>query len=177
MTTETKSKIRLVALITLVILTLDHLTKWLIVKYIPYGGEVIVWPGFFDVLHTRNTGAAFGMLSEWNSPLRDVFFYGVGSLAFYFLFQYIKSTPLSDKITLAALSLVTGGAIGNLTDRLIRGSVVDFLSFHYHHQIKMLTLFGYEIVIPLTWPAFNVADSSICVGVTLLIVQSLRKPE
>lgn len=174
MTLAGAPKIKLVLLVTTLIVTLDHITKWLIVQYIPYGGDIVVWPGFFDIVHTRNTGAAFGILSDWDSPLRDVFFYAVGALAFGFLIQYIKSTPITDKITLIGLSLVTGGAIGNISDRIIRGSVVDFLSVHYQHQIKTLTLFGYDMVIPLTWPAFNVADSAICVGVGLLVVQSLR---
>lgn len=171
-----KPKLKLVLAVALTIIALDHLTKWLIVENISFGGSITIIPNIFDIVHTRNTGAAFGMLSGWESPLRDSFFYAIGVVAFFFLYHYIKSTHESDKITIIALSLICGGALGNLSDRLLRGSVVDFLSFHYYNVVKTFSLFGHDFVIPLTWPAFNVADSSICVGVGLLLIQNFRTP-
>lgn len=169
-------KFKLVVIISLAIIVADHLTKWMIVGSLPIGGEIPVWPGFFDIVHTRNVGAAFGMLSGWESPYRDWFFYVIGAAAFAFLYYYVRSTPESDRLSLTALALITGGAVGNLTDRLMRGSVVDFLSFHWHDAVWSASAFGHRFAVPLTWPAFNVADSAICVGVTLLLIQSLRTP-
>lgn len=170
-------KFKLVLFIALTVIVADHLTKWMIVESLPIGAEIPVWRGFFDIVHTRNTGAAFGMLSSWNSPLRDWFFYGIGILAFAFLYYYVKTTPASDRVSLTALSLITGGAIGNLTDRMMRGSVVDFLSVHWREAVWRFSALGRDFVIPLIWPAFNVADAAICVGVGLLLVRSLRAPE
>lgn len=170
-----KSKLILVLSVAMAVFFLDHLTKWLIVENLSFADKIVVIPDIFDIVHTRNTGAAFGFLSGWDSPLRDWFFYGIGLLAFFFLYHYVKSTPASDRLTLLALALITGGAIGNLSDRMLRGSVVDFLSVHYYQETLKFSLFGSRIVIPLIWPAFNVADSAICIGVTVLIWQNFKK--
>lgn len=169
-----KSKLKWVFVIALVVLVLDHVTKALIVQYVPLGTGFPVIPGFFDIVHGRNTGAAFGFLAGWDSPLKNWFFYLIGLVAAGFLYYYIKSLPAGDRISLVALSLIAGGALGNLTDRLWRGSVVDFLSVHYHHGLWEPQIAGYQFTIPLTWPAFNVADAAISTAVFLLIVQNIR---
>lgn len=171
-----KSKLILVITVALVIVLADHSTKWWIVQNLSFTDKIPVIPNIFDIVHTRNTGAAFGFLSGWHSPLRDWFFYGIGLLAFFFLYHYVKSTPAGDRLTLIALALITGGAIGNLSDRMWRGSVVDFLSVHYYQETLRFSVFGSQIMIPLIWPAFNVADSAICIGVTVLIIQNFRNP-
>lgn len=154
-----KQKLIFVSLIALLILGFDHLTKWLVVQYIPLGSEISLIDGFFSLVHTRNQGAAFGILHGWDSPYRNLFFYGIGIIAFVLLFFYIKSTSWHEKLTLASLSLILGGACGNLSDRFLRNSVVDFLNVHYQNSF--------------VWPAFNLADSAITVGITLLIWQTL----
>lgn len=169
-----KQKLKIVLSTAFIILLADHLTKWLIVMYLPYGSEIPVIEGFFDLVHTRNTGAAFGILSTWNSSYKNFFFYSIGFLALIFLYYYVQSTRDDDKISLLGLGLIFGGALGNLTDRWWRGSVVDFLSVHYYDHVQHISLFGKDLFIPLTWPAFNVADSAICVGITLLLIQNFR---
>ena len=168
-----RKKLCFVVIIVFCILLLDHLTKWLIVTSLPQGTYIPVIENIFDIVHTRNKGAAFGFLHGWESPYRNLLFYGIGILAFFFIFYYIKTTPYRDKITLFALALITGGALGNITDRLARDSVVDFLHFHYYDKIWSAQIFQMEFLIPLSWPAFNVADSAISVGICVLVLRSI----
>ena len=168
-------KLKNILLVAIFIFTADHITKWLIVKNIPLGGEINVIPNIFEIVHGRNSGAAFGFLSGWDSPARNWFFYIIGVAALFFLYHYAKSLAKDDKLSLFALGLITGGAMGNIFDRILRGNVVDFLSFHYHHKIWKIDLFGMRAIIPLDWPAFNVADSAISIAVCLLIIQNIRQ--
>lgn len=169
-----KKKLRIIFILAAVVLVLDHLTKWLIVREIPMGVEISVINGFFDIVHGRNTGAAFGFLSTWHSPFKNWFFYGVGITAVVFLYHFTRSLKDEDKVSLTAVGLVFGGALGNIIDRVMRGSVVDFLSFHYHHMAWTPSFFGTHFIVPLTWPAFNVADSAITVAVILLLWQNFK---
>ena len=169
-----KKKLRTIFVLALTVLFLDHLTKWFIVREIPMGVEIPIINGFFDIVHGRNTGAAFGFLSSWHSPLKNWFFYGVGVVALFFLYHFTRSLKDEDKFSLTAVGLVLGGALGNIIDRVVRGSVVDFLSFHYHNAVWTPALFGTHFNVPLTWPAFNVADSAITVAVCLLLWQNLK---
>jgi len=169
-----KQKLRFVIIIAAIILILDHLTKWLIVAYVPQGSVVSVIQGVFDIVHGRNTGAAFGFLSNWDSSFRNLFFYAVGLVALVFLYFYIKSVSCKDRFSLVALGFILGGALGNILDRFFRGSVVDFLSVHYYNKVWEFTALGYDVRIPLDWPAFNVADSAISVAVLMLIFQNIR---
>jgi signal peptidase II len=169
-----KSKLRLVLIAAFCVFLLDQVTKALIVAYLPQGGLVTVLPGIFDIVHGRNTGAAFGMLHGWNSTLKNGVFYAIGIVALIFLFHYLKTLADKEKWSIAALGLILGGALGNITDRLFRGSVVDFLSLHYHDKIWTGQALGYRWSIPLYWPSFNVADSAICVAVAILVIQNLK---
>ncbi len=170
-----RKKIILVLATAAVIVILDHVTKWLIVANIPLGGEIPIISGFFDIVHGRNTGAAFGFLNDWHSPLRNWFFYGIGIVAAVFLYRYLITVDDQDKISQFSLGLILGGASGNIIDRAMRGSVVDFLSVHINHGMMSFNLFGYGVIIPLTWPAFNVADAAISTAVVLLIWQNIRQ--
>jgi len=169
-----KSKLKIVLLIALLVFAADHITKWLIVDSIALGGKVTLIPNLFDLVHGRNSGAAFGFLSGWDSPLKDWFFYSVGLVALIFLYYYVKAVNVSDRVTLVTLGMILGGASGNIVDRIIRGNVVDFLSVHYYHKLCSFKLLGYQFTFPLDWPAFNVADSAITVAVCLLLIQQLR---
>lgn len=162
-----KSKLKTVFLIAPVVIFLDQVTKWIIVHTIPYGSQVTIWENFFDLVHARNRGAAFGFLSQWNSNNRDLFFYALSIFAIIFLFYYLKEIPAGKKSAIIPIGLILGGAVGNIADRILRGSVVDFLSFHwYNHQV-----FGINLI----WPAFNVADSAITIGVFWLMLATARK--
>ena len=143
-----------VLLIAVTIVALDQFTKWLVVSLIMPEESRVVISGFFNLVNWRNTGAAWGILQDYNLVLAAISLLTV--LAFYLFrhtFQLHRPGPR------IALGLITGGIIGNLIDRARVGHVIDFLFFYigrYH------------------WPAFNVADSAICVGVGLYIILSWR---
>ncbi|MEO6055151.1 MAG: signal peptidase II [Chthoniobacterales bacterium] len=128
----------------------DQVTKYLSAKYITFGDSMTVIPGFFDVVHYTNTGAAFGMLQ--NQKYFFVVLAVVALIALVILKARGAFTTMAESI---AWALLISGVAGNLTDRLFRGSVVDFLDF-------TLPIYGH-------WPAFNIADSCICVAAALLI--------
>lgn len=153
-----KAKLKIVSIIAPIIFALDHLTKWLIVKNIPEGNinKIVVWENFFDIVHFRNTGAAFSLFADLNPAVREPFFYTLSLVAVCVLFYFLKNLAPHQKILSIPLGMIFGGALGNITDRIFRGSVVDFLSFHWYDKAS--------------WPAFNVADSSITVGVIWLVV-------
>ena len=133
-------------LIFLSVFGLDRITKRLAQSHLIYGEPLSVLP-FFNLTYIENTGAAFGMGQDMNK-----FFIGlsIGILIVLFIFTRKAGAGYQMK---AAFALVAAGALGNLYDRIIHGSVIDFLDFHAEHY---------------HWPAFNVADSSICIGACLL---------
>jgi signal peptidase II len=138
-----------IAAVAWVILILDQATKMLVVHEIPLHESISIAP-FFSLTHVRNTGAAFGMFAGGN------LFFIVISFVILAVLGVLHRSFLSQGMTAAwGLALVWGGAVGNLIDRLFRGSVVDFLDFFWGTW---------------HWPAFNVADASICVGTGLLIL-------
>lgn len=162
-------KYRIVALVVAVIYGLDQWTKWLVVKRLNYGDSIVVFPSWFDLVHYRNRGAAFGFLAEWQSDYRDAFFYVLSFLAALFLIQILRQIPADKKYWSFPIGLVLGGAIGNISDRIFRGSVVDFVLIHWNNQSVEWSLFGRSVSFDLTWPAFNVADAAITVGVFWLV--------
>lgn len=141
---------------------LDQLTKWLVRQNIPYGAEIPIIPGFFSLVHASNTGAAFSMFTGNN-----FFFIALASVALVaILFLLIRDprtrTPHQrlTNVTKISLGLLAAGIVGNLTDRILRGAVTDFLHFYVREY---------------AWPSFNVADSCICVAAGLLILASFQK--
>jgi len=155
------------------ILVFDQLTKYWIVANFPLGSKWALIPHFVDIVHYRNPGAAFGMLSGWNSHLRNYFFFGVSLVAITILIVYWWRTPLKERGTRIPLMMILGGAIGNLVDRAIRGNVVDFILLHWYDKVVQFKLFGKTYFLELVWPAFNAADSCITVGVVWLLVTNL----
>lgn len=147
-------KYRILVLIAPVILIFDQWTKILITSNFSYGESLPIIPGFFSLTYIRNKGAAFGFLSTAHPEFRVPFFFIVPSLALITVMYLIHKLPSTNRLLSTAFSLVMGGAVGNLLDRLNYGYVVDFLDFNfgtYHY------------------PSFNVADSAICVGVALMV--------
>ena len=141
---------------------LDQFTKWLVRQNIPYGAEIPIIPGFFSLVHASNTGAAFSMFTGNN-----FFFIALASVALVaILFLLIRDprtrTPHQrlTNVTKISLGLLAAGIVGNLTDRILRGAVTDFLHFYVREY---------------AWPSFNVADSCICVAAGLLILASFQK--
>lgn len=142
-------------LIALAIVFLDQATKLVIIQTIQYGQAIAIIPGFFDIVFVLNPGAAFGFLSTLSAEVRNPLFILISVVAVVLIVFYHARYLGSNRLVSFALALVLGGAAGNLIDRLRYGMVVDFLDVHvgqYH------------------WPAFNVADSTISIGVGLMIL-------
>ncbi len=165
-----RKKLKIVFSIAPIIYFLDQYTKWLIVKNIPYGSRVTIFRNFFDIVHTRNAGAAFGMFADANPVFREPFFYVISILAIIFLFYFLIQLPDHHKGLPMGIGLIFGGALGNISDRITRGSVIDFLSFHWYAKSIDLNFFGNNFHVDLSWPSFNVADSAITVGVFWLLL-------
>ena len=136
------------------VVVLDQITKLLILKTLPLFHSVAVIPGFFNLTHIRNPGGAFGFMATGSQTIRNLLFIGVSVLAMGLIVTFYRSTPKTHPFLASSLAMIFGGAVGNLIDRLRFGEVVDFLDLYagaYH------------------WPAFNVADSAITVGITIFI--------
>lgn len=132
------------------VLLADQITKGALRHHLPYGSE-IPWTSFFSLVHVQNTGAAFGIL-----PQANALFVLLTLVILGLLVKWSREMFGTGVWARAGLPLVWGGALGNLVDRLWLGAVTDFLDFHWH---------GWH------WPAFNVADSAISLGIGCLIVQ------
>ena len=148
----------MVSTIAVVVLALDQATKAWVLHVLPGAPPLTVVPGLFDLTFTRNTGGVFGLLSGLPSLGRRIFFVSTTAVALGVIVLFLRRWGHESRLLTTALSLVAGGAVGNLIDRLRFGSVVDFIDWHwrtYH------------------WYTFNVADSAITTGAVLLCVQSL----
>src|SRR3989338_3772174 len=160
-------KYKCLLIIAPLIFFFDQLAKYLISAKIPFGGGISIIPGYFDIVHYTNSGAAFGMLSGIKSTWRVPFFYVVSVAALIAIIIYVVKLPETERLMAAALSLVVGGIFGNGLDRLRLGAVTDFLSVHMGDKV----LWGMR----LEWPAFNVADSAITIATALLIIGTFKK--
>jgi signal peptidase II len=147
--------------ISAVVVWLDWLTKNWVTAHIPMGGAIPLIPHFFGLSHWTNEGAAFSLFADSASP-QTVHWALVGFTLLAALVVLGALVRLGNRFTLTtvALALVLGGALGNLHDRVLLGSVVDFIEVH---------IFTYH------WPDFNVADSAIVTGACLLLLSSLRQ--
>jgi signal peptidase II len=151
-----KNKYPLVAAIAGIVIVLDQFTKYLVLQRFSLHESVPVIPGFFNLTYVRNPGAAFGILAGAHGAWRTVFFVTVSLVALAVIVTLVRKTH--DRLPLVAFALIGGGAVGNLIDRVRSGEVVDFIEWYYR---------SYH------WPAFNIADSAITVGVVLLAVDML----
>ena len=145
--------------ISAVIVVADQLSKaWITARYQLFDSEAIT--SFFNLVLVMNSGAAFSFLAGAGGWQKWFFVVLTVSICTWLIFMLRQST--TERLMSSALALILGGAIGNLIDRLRFDAVVDFLDFHYagHH-----------------FPAFNVADSAISVGVALLLLHEIRRPK
>lgn len=145
-----------------VVVFFDQLTKILVVKLLPLYSSVTIVPGFFNLVHVRNTGAAFSFLAGSYSSWRQVFFVAVSVIGIGVILYVYRGLKREDRWARISLSLIFGGALGNLIDRLRLGEVIDFLDVYvgkYH------------------WPAFNVADSAISIGAVMLLLFLLKSKD
>ena len=152
-------------LLSLLVVVLDQVTKYLCVYFIEHGTMGVAVTPFFHLVHVYNHGAAFSFLAGmggWQRWLFAALAIGIGALFVWLLLR----TPRTHKWSCMAYALFIGGAVGNLIDRLIHGYVIDFLLFF----IKTDDFFW-------AYPAFNVADIAVCVGAAILCVIALFAPK
>ncbi|MGZ4819511.1 MAG: signal peptidase II [Terriglobales bacterium] len=145
-------------LIAILVVVLDRVTKWLVAGKIALHDSIPVLPGFFRLTHVQNPGAAFGLFAESSSEWKVAILILFSIVALAVVSALLWKNSHSMTVTGVGLSLILGGALGNLWDRLLNGRVVDFFDFYlgsYH------------------WPAFDIADSAIVVGALLLVAEIL----
>jgi len=149
------------ALSGLVIL-IDQVTKALIVKHVPFYGSVKVIPGFFNLTHIHNKGAILGIFNSAKTSGIPILLLLLNAAALALVLYYFSKTSEKERAARIGLSLIVGGALGNVIDRIARGFVVDFLEMYagkFH------------------WPTYNVADSCITIGAVILIFSVIfRRP-
>jgi signal peptidase II len=151
-----KRKYTILLIVFCSLLALDQVSKLVIYHTVPLHQSNEVIAGFFSIVHVQNRGAAFGLLAH--IPGAAHIFLITSLIAIALILVYFHWIKEGEVWTPICLSLILTGAVGNLIDRFRLGSVIDFLDFHYH---------GWH------WPAFNVADSSITIGVILLAIKIL----
>ena len=155
-----KNKYIKLVVIAGVIILLDQFTKGLILRYLPFNNSIPVIKGFFNITHIRNPGGAFGLMANLSPILRSIVFLFISSLAVGLIFYFYQKTPAKYSWLAAAFALIFGGAIGNLIDRIRFRMVIDFLDFY---------------VGSLHWPAFNIADSAISIGIGIFLYHLMLK--
>lgn len=137
-----------------IVVAIDQLSKVIIFEMLPLYGTVSVIPGFFNITHIHNPGGAFGFLAGHSAVWRYFVFLFISSLAIGLIIYYYHKTPKTHILLSCGFALILGGAVGNMIDRVRMGIVIDFLDFYIGN---------------LHWPAFNVADSAISIGITVFI--------
>jgi len=142
------------AIVAGLVVSADQISKALILKNLPLHRSIPVITGLFDITHILNPGGAFGLMAGMSAVMRTIVFLFISSMAVGLIFYFYCKTPPTYKLLATGFALIFGGAIGNLIDRVRFGTVVDFLDFYIgnHH-----------------WPAFNIADSAITVGILIFI--------
>jgi signal peptidase II len=142
------------------VVVLDQAVKLLVVAKIPAYDSWVVIPGFFNLTHIYNTGGAFGFLAGKSSLFRHLFFLTASVIAMAMIVYLYLQTSRRYLFLRFGLAMILGGAVGNVIDRIRLGKVVDFLDVY---------------VKGLHWPAFNIADSAICVGIVIFVYHLLFK--
>lgn len=151
-----ESRYLALAAIASLVVILDQITKLYIHTHFNVGDTVTVISQYFNITYVRNTGAAFGILRDTFASFRETFFLLMPPVAMIIILTILRGVANQDRLQVLALSLIFGGAAGNYIDRLRFGFVIDFLDFHLRDFYS--------------WPAFNVADSAIVVGVCMLLL-------
>jgi signal peptidase II len=141
-----------------VVIVLDQVTKALVRASLPLGDSRPLIPGFVDLAHVQNTGAAFGMLNDIDFAYKPVIMVIVAALALVAIAAYGTQLGFNDRVARLGLALILGGAFGNLADRAMRGHVVDFVDVYWGS---------------IHFWAFNVADAAISIGAVLVILDTL----
>jgi len=155
-----RNRYSFIGLVAAIVLLIDQVIKELVLQYLPLYTRIPVFEGFFNLVHYRNRGAAFGFLNRDDITWQFWLFFVATVLAFALIFVLAKKAKADDTPFFIALGLIIGGATGNLVDRIRFREVVDYLDFYvgqYH------------------WPAFNMADVALCCGAAIACFLSFRK--
>jgi signal peptidase II len=150
------------SLVAVAVVILDQVTKYIVNTSMLLHDSMPIINGLFNFTYVKNPGAAFGFLAGAPPFFRSVFFIGVTVAAIMLILYYIRKTKTEEPLLTASFSLIMGGAVGNLIDRVRFGEVIDFLDLYIgpHH-----------------WPAFNIADSAISVGAILLVYDMIHRKD
>lgn len=148
--------------VIIAILISDQITKLAVQRYMALYESKKVIKGFFNITYVLNKGAAFGILSNLNPSIRKTFFIITSLAAIGLIIYLLSETNKKNRLLRASYGMILAGATGNLIDRILMGEVRDFLDFFWK---------SYH------WPAFNIADSSICIGTGILIISIFFKSE
>lgn len=142
--------------VTFALVALDQFAKMAVHSKFDLGETIKIIDGFFNLTYVRNQGAAFGILNHSQPTFRELFFLSIPPIAVFIIVLFLYNLPENETLEIYALSMISGGAIGNYIDRLRFGYVVDFLDVHIRDFYS--------------WPVFNIADSAIVVGVGILSI-------
>ncbi|MBE9535819.1 MAG: signal peptidase II [Proteobacteria bacterium] len=153
---------KLLLIIAPLVIVSDQWVKLIVDRNMLLYQSIEVLENFFHITYIRNKGAAFGILSGADASLRIPFFIAVSIVAIVLILYVLKTHKGQSPVFPVALSLILGGAIGNMIDRVRMGEVIDFLDVHWYQN---------------HWPAFNIADSAITVGMGFLIYQMITEKE
>lgn len=153
-----RAKILRLLIVSGIVMILDQITKLVVVANIEFGRDIPVIPGFFNLTHVLNPGGAFGLFAQHSAMVRIMFFLVFSLIAVGFILYIYVGIPETHPMLANGMSLIFGGAIGNLIDRVRMGKVVDFLDVYLGN---------------MHWPAFNIADSAICIGVGVFVYHIL----
>ena len=145
----------IIIIISIILLCIDQIAKLLVINLLTKTDSIAIIKNFFYLTYINNDGAAFSILVG-----KRIFLILVAIIVIIMLIHYIKKNNIQNKLEIVSLALITGGSLGNLMDRVVRGYVIDFLDFK---------IFNYN------FPIFNLADTFIVIGVILLLLKELRK--
>jgi signal peptidase II len=145
------------------LVAIDQLTKFLVSGNFHPGQNLTMIENYFNLTLVYNYGAAFGLLSNMSQKVREPFFFLIPSLTLLLILYVFSRLQETQQMSIYALSMIVGGALGNLIDRLRLGFVVDFVDFHWNNKYH--------------FPAFNIADGAISIGVFILLLSILYEKE
>lgn len=164
------------SIVTVVGVILDQVTKIWIVNNLEYRIDSIdIIPGFFQLVHAQNPGAAFGIMRNMPATLRVTLFLVFTIVALGVVLDMVRRLRPSDRLTPVFLGMIASGAIGNAIDRIHKQTVTDFLRFYTDNSEWIATLRSYNL--PPEYPSFNVADIALVVGVLLYVVTSFLEED
>lgn len=150
-------------LITLSILVLDHLTKWIVRSNMELHSAFDIIQGYLRISYVQNSGIAFGLFADIRSAWKPYILALMAIAAIVVIVLYSARMPSSRILLRIALAITMGGILGNFTDRLINGFVVDFIELHLRDRFH--------------WPTFNLADSAITIGIIFLLIDTIKNPD